>query len=96
MSNINKPNYVANIINCSNDRKIYDSIIKKCVSCRDDTVIPILNSPSAASSSTNLYLCLNNPIKTYDTNNNISTQTCMSGETYNSQTNKCSIVFPPQ
>ena len=93
MSNINKPYYVANVTNCSNDRKIYDNIIQKCVSCRDATVIPILNSPSSTS---NLYLCLNNPIKVYDINNNLFKQTCMSGETYNSQTNKCSIIFPPQ
>jgi hypothetical protein len=39
------------------------------------------------------YLCKNNSIKTYDKNNAVISQTCDSGETFDSATGTCSIYF---
>jgi len=42
------------------------------------------------------YTCTNKPFKIYDANNKLISQTCDSGETFNTKTGLCDITFLPK
>jgi hypothetical protein len=84
---------------CSSTNQLYDSQFRVCVSCRDPTVKPLVNSNSGKSSTPDnnsvegniSYQCKNNPIVSKDTTGSILSQTCDSGETLIN--GKCVITF---
>jgi len=112
------------IFMCNRNTQIYDSMAGGCVSCRDPTVKPIVNSTPSSTTPismlvfdpasklnsgrqgkpTNMidpnptlsYTCTNKPFKTYDANNKLISQTCDSGETFNTTTGLCEITFLPK
>lgn len=82
--------------NC-NSMQIFDSVVQKCISCRDPTVRPNLTSATSniriqnimTSNGLNItnkmmpgeYQCMNNPITTYNKSRQVVSYTCDSGET---------------
>jgi hypothetical protein len=113
---------------CNRNTQVMDLASGGCISCRDPTVKPIVNSTPSTTTPITLmmqdplgrisripgyefaslpkdlnllapnmsYTCNNNPYKTYDGNNKLISQTCDSGETFNTTTGMCVITFLPK
>ena len=84
---------------CNSNNQLYDSQFQVCVSCRDTTVKPTIESSSQSDSNyvnnsvkpnTN-YQCKNNPIVLSDLSGKVLSQSCISSETLTN--GKCVITF---
>jgi len=84
---------------CNSNNQLYDSQFQICVSCRDTTVKPTIESSSHSDSNyvnnsvkpnTN-YQCKNNPIVLSDLSGKVISQSCNSSETLTN--GKCVITF---